>query len=225
MKLPPRGTDEIYPSTEAIALSSAIETGDVDLVSSTFTSGSKIDDWVIRSAVFHDPPPLAIVLKERELTTWFLEHGADPNAGPNDHATVLSAAVVYEPPETVFMLLENGGDIAQGQLLHAVLERQYGNDEERDELLITLIQRGAPLHEFECLMHWDARIELWACGTPLHKAIHMRQPDSVRILLSHGADPQAKDSYGRTPAGVAIEKKRDACLAVIKSFGTAQSHL
>lgn len=38
-----------------------------------------------------------------------------------------------------------------------------------------------------------------SCKTPLHDAADFGRVDAARILLAHGADPEARDRYGRAP--------------------------
>ena len=88
-----------------------------------------------------------------------------------------------------------------------------------------MIRAGAPLNLPERTETWDCREMVFAAAPPLHKAIHWNQPDTVRILLEHGADAMQRDAKGRTPKDVTVETKALDCLAVLKSFDEAQSHL
>ena len=45
--------------------------------------------------------------------------------------------------------------------------------------------------------------------TPLHYASYMGYIDCVQVLLSHGADPEMKDKFGRTPYGQVCEDTDD----------------
>ncbi|KAL4953167.1 hypothetical protein BDW69DRAFT_184736 [Aspergillus filifer] len=67
-------------------------------------------------------------IKDREFTKWFLDHGADPNKRCHlrDY-TPLSYAVRDAPFDIIMLLLEEGGGIRQGQLLHYAAMRNKGD--------------------------------------------------------------------------------------------------
>ena len=46
-------------------------------------------------------------------------------------------------------------------------------------------------------------------STPLHLAARFDQRDAAELLLEHGADPEARDGDGRTPAELADGDTRD----------------
>lgn len=79
-------------------------------------------------------------VEDAELSAWFLAHGADPNAACMMDKTPLSAAVQYAPLSVVHMLFANGGDIEQGQLLHAAVWRKL---DDRRTMVEYLLRKGA----------------------------------------------------------------------------------
>ncbi len=64
------------------------------------------------------------IVDDWELTNWFLDRGADPNAGCYLDYTPMSCAVKNAPMKTVKLLFERGGDIKKGQLIHHAVERR-----------------------------------------------------------------------------------------------------
>ncbi|KAK0701716.1 ankyrin repeat-containing domain protein, partial [Lasiosphaeria miniovina] len=51
-------------------------------------------------------------------------------------------------------------------------------------------------------------------------ALHMARPaDVVRTLLSHGADPNVPDYYGKTPLHIAAGRGDTASMASLLAFG------
>ena len=57
------------------------------------------------------------------MTLWLLDHGADPNKQCSIDLTPLSYAVEQASPPTVKLLLDRGGDVHKGQLLHHAVDR------------------------------------------------------------------------------------------------------
>ena len=60
--------------------------------------------------------------------------------------------------------------------------------------------------------------------TPLHAAVYALHMDAVRLLIAHGADVNARDSYGATPLQVVKDaigdgKEKNAMIAVLKAAG------
>jgi ankyrin repeat protein len=41
--------------------------------------------------------------------------------------------------------------------------------------------------------------------TAVHSAVYWERPDVLKLLLDHGGDPNAVDSYGLTPLGIATK--------------------
>ena len=76
------------------------------------------------------------------MTLWLLDHGADPNKQCSIDLTPLSYAVEQASPPTVKLLLDRGGDVHKGQLLHHAVDRQT----DTIEILGMLLERGAPLN-------------------------------------------------------------------------------
>jgi ankyrin repeat protein len=146
-------------------------------------------------------------IKDRDLTKWFLDHGADPNKRCRlRDCTPLSYAVREAPFDIVKLLFEEGGEIHQGQLLHyaamrtegdsiQVLSFIYEQDPDLNELRLNkLLDEGTP----EYFMN-----ERSGLCTPLHYASMSGSAEMVRFLKAKGAVSR-KDPYNRTPLGYAI---------------------
>ena len=164
------------------------------------------------------------LLDDEEIVDWLFQHGASANAGPNNHTHVISLAVAISPIPTVDMLFEHGGCVMEGQLLHNVIERK-GDPEERNQILRMLLKKGAPTDELEHSPAWDFRGQKWGFATPMTKAIHCKQPDTLRILLEHGADMWHTDAWRRAPKGIAILTKQDDCLRILDEWAEKCSRL
>lgn len=57
------------------------------------------------------------------MALWLLDYGADPNKQCSIDLTPLSYAVEQASLPTVKQLLDRGGDVHKGQLLHHAVER------------------------------------------------------------------------------------------------------
>lgn len=139
------------------------------------------------------------VLKDIELTIWFLNHGASPNAMCAWDFTPLSVAVYSASVAVVKLLFQHGGDVSKGQLLHHAVKREAPTSDVL-EILQLLLERGAPINEIKYQNHPPSRRERWffGLGTPLSQAADLGRADIVSFLLENGADPTIKDSKGKT---------------------------
>jgi ankyrin repeat protein len=105
----------------------------------------------------------------------------------------MSCAVKNAPMKTVELLLERGGDIKKGQLIHHTIER---GSQDVIEMLDLLLQKGAQLNKRKYEDHWPSWNMLFfmGLGTPLHGATRARKLQVVDYLLRKGADLKVKDS-------------------------------
>ncbi|KAL7660517.1 hypothetical protein ACMYSQ_003392 [Aspergillus niger] len=141
--------------------------------------------------------PLSIAIEEEEMTTWFLDHGADPNRRTFIDLTPLSWAVERSPVSVIRLMLHYCQDI------HPVLEM--------------LIQKGAPLNT---PVHEDLPSLSILCfmplGTALHRACELGKVDVVRYLLSKGADQSVRDSNGLTAIELAARLNQQEVVEVLQ---------
>ncbi|KAL1850487.1 hypothetical protein Daus18300_012901 [Diaporthe australafricana] len=150
-----------------------------------------------------EPTVLAYAVGDEEMTLYLLDHGADLNKQTYINLTPMSYAVQVAPPELIKTLLDRGGDVQNGELLHHALDRPT----DTMEVLRILIDRGAPLNANMYENH-EASRRLYPFvdfGTPLHKAAGMGNADIVRFLLERKADPTIKSTKGRTVMEWAME--------------------
>ncbi|KGO77177.1 hypothetical protein PITC_024190 [Penicillium italicum] len=141
------------------------------------------------------PPVLCYAVTDAEMTSWFLEHGANPNAQCEVDCTPLSYAVRNAPLNVIELLLNRGGDVQKGQLLQYAVCR----DEELEEVISLLIDRGAPLN---ATMYQDGptlmRFFPMSLGTALHIATEQEKANAIHLLIRLGADTDEKDANGNT---------------------------
>ena len=114
-----------------------------------------------------------------------LERGADVNARRNDHRTPLHVASYSGNVEIVCLLLDHGAEAnAEGDIgekpLHKVSHGKYRSQEDGVCVARLLLGHGA-----------DVNTRRNDHQTPLHRASYMGNIEMVRLLLHHGADPEA----------------------------------
>lgn len=76
------------------------------------------------------------------MTIWLLDHGADPNQQCSIDLTPLSYAVERASLRIIKLLLDCGGDVRKGQLLHHAIDRQA----DVVDVLAMLLEKGASLN-------------------------------------------------------------------------------
>ncbi|GCB27394.1 ankyrin-2 [Aspergillus awamori] len=159
------------------------------------------------------PPVLGIAIEDKEMTTWFLDHGADPNRRTFIDLTPLSWAVERSPVSIIRLMLDYCQNIHPGQLLHHAVQRES----DTIEVLEMLIQKGAPLNTS---VHEDLPTLSILCfmplGTALHRASELGKVDVVRYLLSKGADQSVRDSNGLTAIELAARLNQQEVVEVLQ---------
>ncbi|KAL8726161.1 MAG: hypothetical protein Q9166_006878 [cf. Caloplaca sp. 2 TL-2023] len=155
------------------------------------------------------PKPLAETFGDEQLTRWFLDHGADPNAEKKGE-TPLSISMWRAPFDIIGLLFDRGGprSIKQGSLLWYAVNRTLPD---YMRVLEYLFGKGAAT-DLNKLKHHNrpdlAYEDDWIIGrgTPLHTAARSGRLDVVKMFVSLGADPcirssttTARVSEGRLP--------------------------
>ncbi|KAF1958345.1 ankyrin [Byssothecium circinans] len=134
---------------------------------------------------FH-PPILACFVENLDFTQWFLERGANLDAGCYLDLTPLSFAVRRAQPSIVNVLLDRGS-VEKGQLVHHAVERS----EDEVKILEMLVSRGASLDKYNTPSTWTLGIMSTSKAWVLH------------CTERWGADQNMKDTKGRTPLYIA----------------------
>lgn len=142
------------------------------------------------------------------LATWFLDHGADPNAACAWDFTPTSAAMSRASLATIALLFARGADIGRGQLLHNAVYRD--GEDEAVKLVALLLEKGAGIDEiqYESQPQTFRELEAFSLGTPLHYAAEQGREGLVACLLGRGADWRVRDTRGRTARQAAEHLKQ-----------------
>lgn len=138
---------------------------------------------------------LRYAVEDRNLTAWFLDQGADPNAPCGLDKTPLSAAVQYAPLDVVQMLFAHGGSVKHGQLLHYAVWREL---EDRSAAVRYILEMGASVNVVMYHNKSESYLDrqVFGLGTPLHDAAALGDMDVLQILVQKGADVHIRDTRG-----------------------------
>lgn len=156
-------------------------------------------------------------MTDEAVVQWLLDHGADPNMGPDfvfqagrkavhGSGMALQRAACCSSIGTVDLLLERGAKLENSFPLH---DAACGGDG-RIPMMAHLINLGVDVNSLD-----SARVR-YRRGTPLHGAVCGRQPAAVRFLLENGADPQVADVWGVTPIEVARKSENEEMIAMLE---------
>jgi ankyrin repeat protein len=135
-----------------------------------------------------------------DVVELLIAHGANPSATDKSGATALDRALEYRQAKTVAVFLDHGfqrgNDSASKQLKNAVLRGQ-------EDMVRILLDRGVDPNS-ECVLH-DAALKGFA-----------RIAD---LLVSHGANVNARNSAGATPLHDAALAGQAAVIAILLDRG------
>jgi ankyrin repeat protein len=150
--------------------------------------------------------PLYFALKDPDLAQRLVARGADVNIRAFGDHTPLHQAAFSGDLRVAKLLIDHGANLdasgAQGTVLHRII---YQKTKAGSEMAKLLIESGARLQEFSY------------GNTELHLAALDNYADVVPILVKHGANVDAVNSYGHAPLYYAARhghsKTADALIA------------
>ena len=159
-----------------------------------------------------------------DLVRFFLSKGAKPSGRylqPED--TYLGSAARQHDPGMLELLLENGAELKGSQALRQAVQN---GQVENAKILVAL---GEDVNEKYTRWNYvDRKEEVW--GTPLHWAVmgtplerqdrQASKADTVRYLLSVGAQADGVDGLGKMPRDIARENGEDDIVDVFTKCGT-----
>lgn len=102
-------------------------------------------------------------------------------------------------PENVEALLQSGADVKYRDKKYGMVPLHWAAYF-RSDLVNMLIAAGADVNASQ----YNKKYKTEDNYTPLHAAAQRGNEESVRILLKNGADKYMKNSYGKTPAEIAM---------------------
>ena len=164
---------------------------------------------------------ISFALDDETLTQWFLDKGADPNIRPGIHCTALSIAVLRAPKHIIELLVDRGGNVSHGQLIHYAACRK-GDD--RLKVFEVLLSCDAPGLD-EIMYHNSPEsfdmFRAFGLGTPLHLASENGHIEVVQYLLARGVNTTTRDSCGRTPLDYAQRNGHIGIFELLQPFSVA----
>jgi ankyrin repeat protein len=198
-------------------LMSAVTTGDTGLVGFLLDRGADMN----RAAHFGTALAVAADLNDEAMVTFLLRRKANPNVA-GDVATPLIRAVEHDNVMLARQLLLAGAspNLQRGAItpIHPLsIAAQHGSV----EMVTLLLERGANLAGEGTGTNRPDRM------TPLHYAgITLNNPSSrsdhlavIKLLLSKGADPNARNDGGGTPLHSATRSDRSAIVEALLNAG------
>jgi len=166
-------------------LSRSAGRGDIEAVKYYLGKGQSVDqrDFKKRSAL-----ELAIILKRTEMINLLIAEGVDVNRQNKGGRTPLIwASTRFGSPGVINTLIDAGADpngvdtIGQPALLYSIT---HGKPDQT----MALVLRGADPDKM-MVRKWRASV--------LSVAIRLKKPSAVQVLVSGGADIEARDTKGR----------------------------
>ncbi|MBV9494080.1 MAG: ankyrin repeat domain-containing protein [Acidobacteria bacterium] len=208
------------------------------------------DPSLARETLTNGSTALHLAAKHPDAVRLLLEHGADPNLrDTGDRATPLHYAAANGSLESVRALLDAGADVHGHGDLHEGDAIGWAARIGNEAVIELLLARGARHHIFSAMALRDRelvqklveddpdqllrrRSRFENAQTPVHAAFV--PPDGLgflagapdyamlQVLLDLGADVDAPDDRGRTPLAIALLRRDDEAIRILRAAGAAE---
>ena len=155
-------------------------------------SGSDVNEKTCRNG--QTALMIAAIWGRTEIADLLVRSNADVNVTDNDGDTALKLAARYGRTEIADLLVRSNADVNVKTNYDGWTALIQAADYGRTEIADLLVRSNADV---------NVKGRGFFKGTPLHLASQKGHLDVALLLLNKGADPNAKDGYGRTPGQVA----------------------
>ncbi|KAG5634703.1 hypothetical protein H0H81_001050 [Sphagnurus paluster] len=153
---------------------------------------------------------LFLSVRHLPVLEWALNHGADPNRSRSGMRTALDSAVMCGSADAVRLLLQHGARLHNTNALKVAA--YYG----QTSMIELLLEAGADVNEVPDYKEMLRAERVDGLGTALHEAANGGQREAAVLLLQRGADPNIKDSLGKSALDIARQKGHAAVAEVLE---------
>ncbi len=191
------------------ALAWAVRQDDVALVDKLLRAGAN-PQTANRYGV--TPLYLACLNGNAQVVEKLLKAGADVNAPSSEGETPLMTVARSGHVEPAKVLLAHGADVYARETWHRQTALMYATAESHPEMMLLLIDHGALVNDQDGVQKWARQVtseprDKWlptGAMTPLLFAARQGCVECAKILIEHGAEPNASDRDDVTPMISAI---------------------
>ena len=142
-------------------------------------------------------------VRSEDLSSWFLSHGADPNACGKPGSTLFDVVAASSNPEAFDVFIAHGARLEDSHaLLSSTGERE--NRPGRVKKMAHLLDLSMDINAIGRRGYPPSR--RIGRGTPLHTAVGARAIDRIEFLPERGGDMEVRNTLGQTPMEHAIAK-------------------
>lgn len=147
------------------------------------------------------------------VVAFLVEKGADVNGRESAvaRATPLHVAATYNHMAVARLLLEKGADVSTTDRWGST-PLQYAAFNGHNDLIELFLSKGANIK------HREKRYGI----TALHASVAGKKPKTLELLLSKGAETNARNHAGETALGTALRMSQADIAAVLRKHGARQ---
>ncbi len=158
------------------------------------------------------PLYLACLNGNAQVVEKLLTAGADVNAPSSEGETPLMTVARSGHVEPAKILLAHGADVYARETWHRQTALMYATAESHPEMMLLLIEHGALVNDQDGVQKWARQVtseprDKWlptGAMTPLLFAARQGCVECAKVLIDHGAEPNASDRDDVTPMISAI---------------------